>query len=105
MIFMKFSPDFQAKISPFKQFLYDRMYRHYRLVRMKLKAERMVHALFDAYVSEPRQLAPQYLAKIESADGATSAHIRQVVCDYIAGMTDRYAMLEHRKLFDPFEKV
>lgn len=104
-VFMKFSPGFQAKIDPFKQFLYDRMYRHYRLVRMKLKAERMVHALFDAYVSEPRQLAPQYLAKIEGLDGGSPTHIRQVVCDYIAGMTDRYAMLEHRKLFDPFEKV
>lgn len=105
IIFMKFSPDFQAQINPFKRFLYDHMYRHYRLVRMKLKAERMVHALFDAYVSEPRQLAPQYLAKIDSTDNASPALIRQVVCDYIAGMTDRYAMLEHRKLFDPFEKV
>ncbi|HWO57225.1 MAG TPA: deoxyguanosinetriphosphate triphosphohydrolase [bacterium] len=105
VIFMKFSPGFQAKIDPFKRFLYERMYRHYRLVRMKLKAERMVHALFDAYVSEPRQLAPQYLAKIENGRDADEAHVRQVVCDYIAGMTDRYAMLEHRKLFDPFEKV
>jgi dGTPase len=105
IIFMRFSPEFQAKIDPFKRFLYDRMYRHYRLVRMKLKAERMVHALFDAYFSEPRQLAPQYLAKIDTNAQGGPSHIRQVVCDYIAGMTDRYAMLEYRKLFDPFEKV
>lgn len=104
IVFMRFSPKFQARIDPFKRFLYDRMYRHYRLVRMKLKAERMVHALFDAYVAEPRQLAPQYSARVELEGGGT-AHIRQVVCDYIAGMTDRYAMLEYRKLFDPFEKV
>ncbi len=104
-IFMKFSPAFQSQIDPFKRFLYDRMYRHYRLVRMKLKAERMVYALFDAYVSEPRQLAPQYLAKLNPNESGDPAYTRQVVCDYIAGMTDRYAMLEYRKLFDPFEKV
>jgi len=105
IVFMTFSPEFQAKINPLKAFLLERLYRHYRLMRMKLKAERMIHALFDAYVSEPRQLAPQYLAKIEGAGGGDPALIRQVVCDYIAGMTDRYAMLEHRKLFDPSEKV
>jgi dGTPase len=105
MIFMRFSPEFQKTIDPFKRFLYDRMYRHYRLVRMKLKAERMVHALFDAYVAEPRQLAPQYLAKLDPDAVFDPSHTRQVVCDYIAGMTDRYAMLEYRKLFDPFEKV
>ncbi len=103
--FMRFSPEFQELITPFKHFLFERMYRHYRLVRMALKAERIVHSLFDAYISEPRQLDPKFHARISASHTPTGPEIRQVVCDYVAGMTDRYAMLEYRKLFDPFERV
>jgi dGTPase len=101
-VIMRFSPEFTEKIRPLKHFLFHSMYRHYRLVRMSLKAERIVHALFDAYTQEPRQLDPKFRARLGDA---SAPEVRQVVCDYIAGMTDRYAMLEYRKLFDPLERV
>ncbi|MBI3872740.1 MAG: deoxyguanosinetriphosphate triphosphohydrolase [candidate division Zixibacteria bacterium] len=105
-LFMRFSPEFATKISAFKNFLFHSMYRHYRLVRMALKAERIVHGLFDAYTQEPRQLDPKFLARLQRPGLEPSpTQTRQVVCDYIAGMTDRYAMLEYRKLFDPLERV
>jgi dGTPase len=75
------------------------MYRHYRVVRMGDKAGRLLRGLFESYVAEPRQLPPQYQAQLER-DG-----VHRVVCDYIAGMTDRFAVDEHQKLFDPTVRV
>jgi len=69
------------------------------VVRMGDKAGRLLRDLFASYVGEPRQLPPQYHAQIER-DG-----VHRVVCDYIAGMTDRFALDEHRKLFDPLVPV
>ncbi len=104
---MTFSPEFQAKIAGLKKFLYDNMYRHYRVSRMAAKGERILNNLFDAYVEDPRQLSPKFRQRVERAAGTPDSErvLRQVVCDYLAGMTDRYAMLEYRKMFDPFEKV
>jgi dGTPase len=103
---MRFSPEFGAKIAALKNFLFQNMYRHYRVSRMAAKGERILHGLFDVYVEDVRQLPPKFRSRIEQAGESDSArHVRQVVCDYVAGMTDRYAMLEYRKLFDPFEKV
>lgn len=84
-----------------KRFLFDNFYRNYRVVRMAVKAERLLHALFDAYTSEPRQLPPEIQARIKSED----LTVHRVVCDYLAGMTDRYAIQEHNRLFDPEERV
>jgi dGTPase len=75
------------------------MYRHYRVVRMGDKAGRILRDLFQSYVGEPLQLPPRHQRRIE-ADG-----LQRVVCDYIAGMTDRFALDEHRKLFDPLVRV
>ncbi|MEW5875173.1 MAG: deoxyguanosinetriphosphate triphosphohydrolase [Candidatus Zixiibacteriota bacterium] len=103
---MQFSPEFGAKIAALKKFLFQNMYRHYRVSRMAAKGERILHGLFDVYVEDVRQLPPKFRARIEQAgEKDPDRHVRQVVCDYVAGMTDRYAMLEYRKLFDPFEKV
>jgi dGTPase len=104
---MKFSPEFGGKIAGLKKFLYENMYRHYRVARMAAKGERILNNLFDVYVDDPRQLAPKFRQRVDRAAGTPDASrvLRQVVCDYLAGMTDRYAMLEYRKLFDPFEKV
>jgi len=104
---MRFSPAFAEKIAGLKQFLFENMYRHYRVTRMAAKGERILHSLFDVYVEDTCQLPPKFRQRIERhADGPDGdRQIRQVVCDYVAGMTDRYAMLEYRKLFDPFEKV
>ena len=82
-----------------KEFLLQNMYRHYRVVRMGDKAGRILRDLFQAYAAEPLQLPPRHQRRIER-DG-----LHRVVCDYIAGMTDRFALDEHRKLFDPLVKV
>ena len=84
-----------------KRLLYDRFYRHYRVVRMAAKADRTVRALFDAFVSEPAQLPPDTQTTISENDG----DVYRVVCDYIAGMTDRFAIGEYRRLFDSRESV
>lgn len=104
---MIFSPEFYEKLKGLKAFLFENMYRHYRVTRMAAKGERILHGLFDVYVDDVRQLPPKFRQRIdrEDAESDRDRRIRQVVCDYVAGMTDRYAMLEYRKLFDPFEKV
>lgn len=82
-----------------KRFLFKNLYRHYRVVRMAEKAKRVVRELFGAYVSNPGQLPPHIAARIDE-DG-----LYRVVCDYVAGMTDRFALDEHRKLFDPLVRL
>jgi dGTPase len=94
-----YSPEMAARVRELKDFLFTNMYRHYRVVRMGDKAGRILRDLFESYVGEPQQLPPQYQDRIR-ADGT-----HRVVCDYIAGMTDRFALDEHRKLFDPLVRV
>ena len=94
-----YSPAMAAQVRELKDFLYRNMYRHYRVVRMGNKAGRILRDLFHAYVDEPLQLPPHHQERIEE-DG-----LHRAVCDYIAGMTDRFALDEHRKLFDPLVKV
>jgi dGTPase len=88
-----------ARVRELKDFLFRNMYRHYRVVRMGNKAGRILRDLFQAYVEEPQQLPPHFHERVEP-DG-----LERAVCDYIAGMTDRFALDEHRKLFDPLERV
>lgn len=75
-----------------KRFLHQHLYRHYRVARMSAKATRIITDLFGAFVDDARLLPPEHQAH-ESASGA------RAVADYIAGMTDRYAMREHRRIF------
>ncbi len=82
-----------------KRFLYENLYRHPRVMRMQIKAERVITALFETYTGEPAQLPREVQRKLEERS------LQRVVCDYIAGMTDRYALQEYAKLFDPFEPV
>jgi dGTPase len=82
-----------------KQFLLEHLYRHYRVIRMAEKARRIIHDLFRVYADSPRQLPPSFSMRI------TTEGMPRVVCDYIAGMTDRFALDEHRKLFDPHARV
>jgi len=96
-----FSPPTAERVRELKQIMTERLYSHYRVRRMTEKAGRVLAALFDAYMSEPRQMPPHVLARNES-DGEPTA---RVVADYIAGMTDRFALDEYRKLFDPDERV
>lgn len=94
-----YSPAFGVKIRQLKKFLYEHMYRHYRLVRMQEKAERFIADLFDAYVKEPQMLPTETQERLEEAD------LHRVIADYIAGMTDRYALDEWQKLFDPYHRA
>jgi dGTPase len=94
-----YSPEMARRVKELKEFLFTNMYRHYRVVRMGDKAGRILRDLFLSYVAEPLQLPPHYQERIPR-DG-----VHRVVCDYIAGMTDRFAVDEHRKLFDPMVRV
>jgi dGTPase len=94
-----YSPDMSRRVRELKDFLFTNMYRNYRVVRMGGKAGRILRDLFLSYVDEPLQLPPHYQERIPR-DG-----VHRVVCDYIAGMTDRFAVDEHRKLFDPTVRV
>lgn len=88
-----------------KTYLFDNFYRHYRVIRMASKAERLLHALFSAYVEEPRQLPESVQAAVQLDGGNDGAGLHRVVCNYIAGMTDRYAIQEHKRLYDPEERA
>jgi dGTPase len=88
--------------SALKSFLFSRMYRHYKLNRMASKARRVVTDLFGLFMAEPNCLPTQWQVPEILAEERPRARL---VADYIAGMTDRYAMLEHRRLFDMNEKI
>lgn len=94
-----FSERFAERAKPLQQFLLNKFYRQYRVMRMASKAEQVIEKLFNAYLSDPRLLPTSTQAKIENEIPA------RVVCDYIAGMTDRYALDEYAKLFDPMTRV
>jgi dGTPase len=82
-----------------EEFLRSRVYRHYRVMRMATKARRFLQALFAEYCRVPEQLPDKYDARIDR-DGP-----HQTICDYLAGMTDRYAQDEYLRLFHPYESV
>ncbi len=87
-----FSTEMQELNRELKVFLRTHLYRHYRVMRMSTKARRIISDLFQAFTGDTRLLPPQFVAKDEAKQA------RQVA-DYIAGMTDRYAIREHRRLF------
>ena len=87
-----FSPDIQQEQQELKQFLRIHLYQHYRVTRTTVKAKRILNELFHAFLETPRLLPPQYQLKAKQDKPLT-------IADYIAGMTDRYAILEHRRLF------
>jgi len=88
------------------QFLRERLYRHYKVLRMTTKARRVLKELFEAFLADVHLMPPEHreaAARGETAQGAAGR--ARVVADYIAGMTDRYAILEHRRIFDPAERT
>jgi dGTPase len=93
-----FSGPVGAEAAALKQFLRANLYQHYQVNRMTSKARRIITELFDAFIAEPTLLPPDYLVTEATGPHAASAQARSVA-DYIAGMTDRYAMREHRRLF------
>ncbi len=89
-----------------KRFLRERVYRHHRVLRMTSKARRVLEALFTAFIGDVRLLPEEYCEAANRAEAADGIRGRaRTVADYVAGMTDRYAILEHRRLFDPAERT
>ncbi len=93
-----FSEQMQAEAALLKKFLREKLYRHYQVNRMTSKARRIVSELFDAFMREPALLPPDYQVGGGDAERAVQQQARQIA-DYIAGMTDRYAIREHKRLF------
>ncbi|MCG2584915.1 deoxyguanosinetriphosphate triphosphohydrolase [Massilia sp. TS11] len=91
---IRFSPDIRREATELKRFLYANLYRHYRVSRMRAKASRIIRDLYAAFTGDAQLLPPDYQVK----DGDPSAQARKIA-DYIAGMTDRYAIREHRRIY------
>ena len=89
-----------------KKFLNEHVYQHHKVQRMTSKARRVITQLFEAFLADEKLLPPEHRGAIPGAKKAPSETARaRAVADYIAGMTDRYAILEHRRLFDPGERT
>ncbi len=94
-----FSQEVQDQFMDLKRYLFKNMYRHYRVERMAHKAENIIEDLFTTYCKNPRLIPPGAIW------GREDSPLERKVADYIAGMTDRFALDEHAKLFDPHAKV
>jgi dGTPase len=91
-----FSESFREKEKELRTFLYDNMYRHYKVNRMMGQARRIVSELFDLFINDP-DILPTELR--ERCNGAHTPETARIICDYIAAMTDNFAITEHKKLF------
>jgi len=98
-VLVGFSPEMAEATRELALFLQEALYRHHLVLRMAAKAERILQDLWAVYTADPRQLPPQVLSE-RGQEGPERA-----IGDYLAGMTDRFAMDEHRKLFDPHAHV
>ncbi len=94
-----FSPDIAEKQKPLREFLFQRMYRHHKVNRMMSQARRIVRELFALFLAEPDTLPSPWRERAAATATDTTKRAR-IVCDYIAGMTDTYAIDEHRRLFN-----
>jgi dGTPase len=98
-ILVHFSEEITVRNMELKRFLFENLYRHYRVDKMRVKSETFITRLFETYIKYPNLLPPKYQARFEKSG------IQRVVCDYIAGMTDRFALDEYKRLFEPYERV
>jgi dGTPase len=89
---IRFSNRIRDEQAELKRFLHTNLYRHYRVSRMSSKARRIISDLFQSFMSEPGLLPPEFQARAK-------VDTPRAIADYIAGMTDRYAIVEHRRLF------
>ena len=100
------SEEIGAQHLELKRFLRERVYRHHRVLRMTSKARRVLENLFGAFMGDTRLMPEEYCESARRAEAADGPRGRaRIVADYVAGMTDRYAILEHRRLFDPSERT
>ncbi|MGE5502041.1 MAG: dGTP triphosphohydrolase, partial [Ignavibacteriales bacterium] len=91
-----FSPDMAEDLALLRKFLHERMYRHWRVNRTRSQARRLLAEMFGLFMAEPEVLPAEWFDRAQGLDEAGRARL---VCDYIAGMTDRYAIEEHKRLF------
>jgi dGTPase len=96
-----FSPQMRDHDRALKRFLSERMYRHYRVNRMSSKARRVVRELFQLFLAEPECLPGEWRSLTRGSEPETA----RIIADYLAGMTDRFALDEHRRLFDTYASV
>jgi dGTPase len=92
-----FSPEMGEHEATLKRFLMAKMYRHYKVARMRSQAKRILKELFTLFLAEPETLPDKWR---DRAGKPGTPETARVVCDYIAGMTDAYAVEEHRRLFN-----
>jgi dGTPase len=90
-----YSASLQAQLKTLREFLYANLYRHHYVVRQTGKSKLVLERLFDLYTAQPGMLPP-HVRKASDSEG-----LHRAVCDYIAGMTDRFALEDYGKLFDP----
>lgn len=96
---IRFSDVMEIKVTALRQFLFARMYRHYTIERIRVKVIRIIPDLFHAFLSEPLLLPDHWQQRVWAA-GEKREDRARVICDYVAGMTDRYAIREHERMFD-----
>ena len=95
-----FSDDMKPDLNELRSFLMENMYRHYEVNRARSLAKRIVRALFDLFLAEPQTLPPEWHARYAAYDtGLGAEKLPRIVCDYMAGMTDRFAIREYERLF------
>ncbi|MEM8833831.1 MAG: deoxyguanosinetriphosphate triphosphohydrolase [Pseudomonadota bacterium] len=101
-----FSPDMYTKVEELRAFLLKRMYRHYTVNRIWMKVEKIIPDLFNAFMKHYKMLPDDWQIRVEQAGGLIDNVAQaRIVCDYIAGMTDRYAIREHEKIFNLYWDV
>lgn len=98
-ILIDYSPEMKKKNIELKRYLYENLYKNYKVLKMQHKAERYIEKLFRAYEEDIRQLPPKFFDEVKSQGE------KRVIADYIAGMTDRYAQDEYGRLFLPYERM
>lgn len=94
-----FGDTITARNIELKRFLFKNLYRHHKVDKMRVKAEIFITRLFEIYLRFPNLLPPKYQSRLEKFG------LQRVICDYIAGMTDRFALDEYKRLFEPYERV
>ena len=98
---VQFSPEMEIAHRAIKSYLFKYMYRHYKVNRMTSKARRVVGDLFNFFLTEPNCLPSMWYAQ---TDGAETQRTAEIIADFIAGMTDRFALEEHGRIFDPMSR-
>ena len=94
-LLVRHSPELSREVAELHRFLYARFYRHPHLQELTAEASRVLEALFGAYAERPDEMAPWYVAWIEQVG------LERAICDYLAGMTDRFASSEYGRLCEP----